>query len=112
MTNNKYNISKQLFNTIMETDDFSNITIKDGCISYRYGHYCISLNSFFFKCKNWALELGYELRSWNKRCEIVEISRKYYIDIPIFKGIDEIDAVINATSYLFNYVRDSSDTVL
>lgn len=98
----KYNINKQLFNEIMEIDDFSSITVKDGCILYRYGHRCISLGSFFFKCKDWAFNLGYELRSWNKRCEIIEISRKYYIDIPVSKGFDEIDAVINAVKYIYS----------
>ena len=98
----KYNINKFLFKEIMVIDDFSNITVKDGCISYRYGHRCISLDSFFFKCKEWAFSLGYELRSWNYRCEIIEISRKYYIDVPVAKGIDEIDAVINAVNYIYN----------
>ena len=101
MTNNK-NLNKKIFEDIMGINDCGRINIKDTCITYNYGHNCINLESFFFKCKDWALELGYELRSWGKRCEIIEISRKYYIDVPVAKGNSEIEAVILATNYLYN----------
>ena len=95
-------ITKKLFEDIMGIEDCGRFNINASCITYRYGHRCISLGSFFFKCKDWAFNLGYELRSWNNRCEIIEISRKYYIDVPVTKGINEIDAVINAANYIYN----------
>ncbi len=94
-------INKKLFEDIMGIEDCGRINISDSCITYRYGHRCIGLDSFFFKCKDWALSLGYELRSWNKKCEIIELSRKYYIDVPTTKADTEIEAVLLATIYLF-----------
>lgn len=97
-------ITKKLFEDIMGIEDCGRFNISDSCITYRYGHRCIGLDSFFFKCKDWALSLGYELRSWHKTCEIIEISRKYYIDVPVAKGDDELQAVINAVIYLYGVV--------
>jgi len=102
-------INKKMFECIMGIDDCGRININDNCITYNYGHNCINLESFFFKCKEFALEIGYELRSWNKTCEIIEISRKYYIDVPVAKGVDEIDAVINASLYLLNELSGCSE---
>lgn len=97
----EYKIDKKFFEEIMNIEDAGRITIKDNCIYYSYGHCSISLNSFFFKCKDWAYELGYELKSWKERCEIIELSRKYYIDVPTARGFNEIDAVIKACSLIF-----------
>ena len=97
-------INKKLFEDIMGIEDCGRFNISDSCITYRYGHRCIGLDSFFFKCKDWALSLGYELRSWHKNCEIIEISRKYYVDVPVAKGDDELQAVINAVIYLYGVV--------
>lgn len=94
-------INKKLFEAIMDIDDCGRLTIKDTCIYYNYGHRCISFDSYFHLCKRWAFELGYELRSWHKRVEIVEISRKYYVDVHIVKADTEVLAVILATNYLF-----------
>ena len=98
----EYKISKKLFEYIMGIEDCGRINIKDSCITYNYGNNCISLESLFFKCKYWARELGYELRSWHKKCEILELSRKYYIDVPTAKSNCEIQAVIEACQHILD----------
>lgn len=98
----EYKISKKLFEYIMSIEDCGRINVKDNFITYNYGHNCISLALFFFKCKDWALELGYELRSWNKTCEILELSRKYYVDVTTAKSHCEIQAVIEACEYILD----------
>lgn len=66
---------------------------------------CINEYELAFKCKDLALELGYDLRSWNKRCEIIEISRKYFVNVPTVKSETELEAIIKACEYLINNIR-------
>ena len=102
-------ISKQLLKEILQKE----ITIIHGKyyswsgkhendISGNWYEVCINEYELGFKCKDWALELGYDLRSWNKRCEIIEISRKYYVDVLTIKAETELQAIINACEYLIN----------
>ena len=42
-------ITKKLFEDIMGIEDCGRFNISDSCITYRYGHRCIGLDSFFFK---------------------------------------------------------------
>ena len=74
----------------------------DNDISGVWAEVCINRYELAFKCKELALELGYELRSWNKRCELIEISRKYFVNVPTIKAETELEAIIKACEYLIN----------
>ena len=81
-----YNISKELFEAVMDEKVTTEISISpyyneiNGCeendlILINYNFVWIPLNTFFFKCKEWALEQGYILESSFKDTSICVVYR-------------------------------------
>ena len=72
-----YEISKELFEAIMSLDS-GRINVFDSSITYNYGHNCISINDFFFKCKEWAYNQGYIIYSSTKSCSMFKKEAQLY----------------------------------
>ena len=110
------NISKELLSEVLKLDAKPyNIDTKGRTLYYsvyedRYE--CdildneINIYELAHKCKEFALSIGYELRSWDKRCEIIELSRKYYIDVPTAKADTELEVIFKACEWLLENKKD------
>ena len=84
-----YNISKELFEEVMKNKIFysNDFHIDNNIISYVENDTWkdISINDFFFKCKEWAYKQCNEIISYTEGCEIYqtqldEIVKEFYSD--------------------------------
>ena len=65
----------------------------------------VSYNDFFFKCKEYARDRGYELRSWNNYCACIKYKDGYGINQKDFQADSEQQAVFDATDWLIMYLK-------
>lgn len=117
-----YNISKELFEAVMDEKVTTEISISpyyneiNGCeendlILINYNFVWIPLNTFFFKCKEWAFEQAYQLESCktNKLLEDNKFESIYmcggfyqYSVIQNFYASSEQQAVFDACQWIMD----------
>ena len=113
-----YKINKELFEAVCSDKIFNYINTSDRII-FEFGHNnhqtYMSINDFFFKCKEWALEQGYELSSgyrvYGIQYEGNKSENKLYCDcryiengiqVIRFKANSEQQAVFDACMYILD----------
>ena len=65
-----YKISKELFEKVMKVELAGFSINEENVIGYTFnkiGYFEISVDTFFFKCKEWALNEGYWLMTWKHK---------------------------------------------
>ena len=79
-----YKISKELFEAVIDFEV----------------DYCIGIDTFFFKCKEWALEQGYEIFTSGIKCSVYKISKGWIIDQ--LESTSEQQAAFDACQWILN----------
>lgn len=94
-----YNISKELFEAVTGEDT--------GNIFEVYYNPRIDINSFFFKCKKWALKQGYHLVSCTDKCHIQKKQVSMDMHIKTLMSDSEQQAVFDACQYILEQLKDN-----
>ena len=106
-----YKISKELFEVAMNLKLTTDLSITpyyneiNGCeegdlILINYNFIWIPLDTFFFKCKEWALGQGYEIFTSGIKCSVYKISKGWIIDQ--LESTSEQQAVFDACQWILD----------
>ena len=105
-----YKISKELFEAVMDEKVTTEISISpyyneiNGCeendlILINYNFVWIPLNTFFFKCKEWAYNQGYIIYSSTKSCSMFKKEAQLYCSN---ENIQEQQKIFDACQWILD----------
>lgn len=102
---NDIKINNELISEVFECNCTYSKIIDNELVYEAFGVSYINIYEFAFKCKEWAYEKNYELRSWKGYCACVYLLDGYGFNQKDYTANTEIEAIIKACEWILKEVK-------